>query len=380
MNCKYCKKEIPDESVFCLYCGEKVQRKKREKKKEIPVPKPRQLKSGTWFAQLMVEGQRVPVSAASEAEYYAKARALKSGMLEAAKPDNRLVRDLVNAYIKAREGKISPATIDGYERKAKHNLQPLMDLRVRDLTRSAVQKAIDEEAKHYSGKTVWEAWSLIQSATGTRYEDLVLPDKSPKKKPPVYSFDDIRALLLALAAHGGQVECAGLLAIWMSLRRSEIMGLKWADVRPSSIRVESARVYDKHHKLVEKGTKNQTSERVIPCDAYILDKINALPKESEYVFTMGTTTIWRGIDKVCREAGIPHGYLHGFRHTNASIMEYLGIPAQYSNKRGGWASDHVRQRTYTDAMPEGDRAAAAKIDAFVNGLITNGITNEQKKS
>jgi hypothetical protein len=60
-------------------------------------------------------------------------------------------------------------------------------------------------------------------------------------------------------------------------------------------------------------------------------------------------------------------------------MEYLGIPPQYSNKRGGWASDHVRQRVYTDAMPEGDTAAADKIDTFYNDLITNKITNASKK-
>lgn len=380
MKCRYCSHTVPDDSIFCAYCGERIARKRKEPKKEIAVPTPRKLKSGTWFAQMMVNGQRVPISAPSEAEYYAKARAAKTGLIEAAKPDNRLVRDLVADYIKAREKKLSPATIDGYERKAKYNLQSLMSLRVRDLTKAAAQKAINEDIEKYAGKTVWEAWSLIQSATGIRYPDIILPSKEPKKKPPVYSFEQISALLLALANRGGQVECAALLAIWLSLRRSEIMGLKWEDIRESSIRVESARVYDKTHKLVEKGTKNRTSTRVIPCDAYILDKINALPHDGDYVFTLSTSAIWEGIDQVCKEADIPHGYLHGLRHTNASIMEYLGIPAQYSNKRGGWASDHIRQRTYTDAMPEGDVAAANKIDTFLKGLITDAITNDSEKS
>ena len=366
--------------MFCMYCGERIARKKKEKKKKASVPKPRLLPSGTWFAQMMVQGERVPVSGATEAEYYAKAEAAKLGLIEARKPDNRLVKDLVEEYIKARDGKVSPSTIDGYERKAKSNLQSLYKLRVKDLTQAKIQAAIDEDKKKYAGKTIREALSLVQSATGVRCKGLILPSKRPKKKPPVYTFEQIRALLLELAAYGGQTECAALLAVWLSLRRSEIMGLKWEDIREDSIRVYNARVYDKTHKLVEKETKNETSERIIPCDKYILDKINALPKEGDYVFTLSTAGIWKGIDTVCKNAGIPHGYLHGFRHTNASVMEYLNIPSVYANRRSGHANDHVRKTVYTDVMAEGAVAAANKVDSFYNDLITNKITNGSEKS
>lgn len=368
MKCKYCRREIPDNSMFCNWCG----KKQLKDKTEISVPAPRRLKSGTWFAQVMVKGQRVPVSGDTEAEYYAKARAAKAGLLEAKKPDNRLVKDAVADYIKAREGVVSPATIDGYERKARNNLQDLMPLRVKDLTRSRVQAAIDKEKEHYAGKTIREAWSLIQSATGVTIEDLVLPSKKPQKKPPVYGSADLRRLILALAEIGGEVECAGLLAAWMSLRRSEIFGLRWSDIRSDSIRIEKARVYDKHHKLVEKETKNETSERLIPCDRYILDKINALPHEGERVFRMSTSGIWKGITEACKRAGIKHGYLHGLRHTNASIMELVGVPPVYANKRGGWASDHIRVKTYTDAIPEGDQAAAQMVDDYFRSLFIYG--------
>nr|MBQ4457659.1 tyrosine-type recombinase/integrase [Clostridia bacterium] len=379
-NCKYCKREIPDDSIYCPYCGERLARTKREKKKEISVPKPRQLPSGLWFAQMMVDGERVPISGDTEKEYYVKARAAKAGLIEAHKPDNRIVQDLVKEYIDSREKDpaVSPSTIDGYLRKSKHNLQDLMKLRIKDLSRAAVQRAIDKDKQKYAGKTIWEAWSLIQSATGVRYDDLDFPSRKPRRKPPVYRKEDIRKLIVAFADYGGQVECAGLLAMWLSLRRSEIVGLRWENVLEDSIRIKTARVYDKSHKLIEKDTKTELSERTIPCDDYILQKINALPHDSEYVFTMSTAGIWKGVDTVCRRAGVEHGYLHGFRHTNASVMEYLGVPPKYANERGGWASDHVRQRTYTDAMDEGKVEYAEKINEFFNGLIANGITNENQ--
>ena len=376
MKCKYCKSaDLPDHSRFCPWCGKKLETDKTE----VKVPPPSLLPSGTYFGRVTVQGTRVPVSAPTEEEYYARARAAKLGLIEAKKPDNRIVKDLVADYISSREKSCSPSTIDGYLRKAK-NLQSLQSLRVKDLSKAVVQKAINEELQTYAPKTVYAAWSLIQSATGVRYDDLILPSRKPKKKPPVYSFDNIRSLLLALADYGGQVECAALLAIWLSLRRSEIKGLKWDDILSDSIRIQTARVYDKNHHLVEKDTKNDTSTRTIPCPKYILDKINALPKEGVYVFTMSTAGIWKGIDTVCKTAGIPHGYLHGFRHTNASVMEYLNIPGIYQNRRTGHANDHVRLTVYTDVMAEGARAAAGKIDALFAGLIGNENGNESEKS
>ncbi|MBO7205752.1 MAG: tyrosine-type recombinase/integrase [Candidatus Methanomethylophilaceae archaeon] len=365
MRCKKCKRDIAENSLFCNWCGAK----QIALADEIKVPKPMRKFTGEYTAQVMVDGVRIRVTAETEKEYYAKARAVKKKLVDAKKPDNRIVKDLVSDYISARVGVISPSTLDGYLRKAKSNLQSLMELKVKDLTLQTVQKAVDAEKKKYSGKTIREAWTLISAATGVKLEGLVLPSKAPKRKPPIYSVDDVKRIILELDDYGGEVECAGLLALWCSLRRSEIMGLKWNDIKKGAIVVRSARVYDKDHKLVEKDNKNATSERTILCDNYIIDKLNSLPKTGEYVFTISTAGIWKGIDTVCKKAGVEHGYLHGFRHTNATIMEYIGIPSKYANQRGGWADDHVRQRTYTDLMSEGAEKNANLLDEWFLGLI-----------
>ena len=107
MRCKFCRRDIPENSMFCNWCG----KKQLKDKTEISVPAPRRLKSGTWFAQLMVKGERVPISGSTEAEYYAKARAAKAGLLEAKKPDNRLVKDLVAVTGRGRSVWVQSATL-----------------------------------------------------------------------------------------------------------------------------------------------------------------------------------------------------------------------------------------------------------------------------
>ena len=364
---------MPDGSIFCNHCGEKLI-KTRAQKKEISVPKPEQLKDGRWRIRLMVDGVREPVFGSTAEECRAAARAIKLGVIERSKPDNRLVRDCVDEYITVREqtGTVSPSTIDSYLRRSRNNLQSIMDLKIKELTLEAMQAAVNLDAKKYGGKTIHEAVSLVQSATGLKFPDLVKPSKKPKKKPPVYSSDDIRKLILALADIGGQVEVAGLLAAWLSLRRSEIKGLRWEDVSDNTIQIVKAKVYDKNHKLVEKDTKNETSTRTLLCDPYIMARIKALPRDGTHVISMSTSGLWKGITHACNLAGVEHGYLHGLRHTNASIMALLKIPDVYANKRGGWANSHVRQTVYTDAMSEGEIAAALEVDTYMQGLITYG--------
>lgn len=363
MKCKKCKRDIEDNSVFCNWCGTR-----QIAESVVKLPKPTHNANGTWSAQVMVNGKRVRVTADTEKDYYAKAAAIKAELIEADKPNNKLVSVAVEEYIQAREGIISASTIDGYKRKAKYNLQDLYSLRIKDLTLQVVQNSINLDAKVYAGKTIRSAWALISAATGVKFDKLILPSAKPIKKPPTYSVGEIQSIVLELSKYGGQVECAGLLAMWLSLRRSEIMGLKWSDIGTDCIHVRGARVYDEHHKLVEKQTKTELSERTIPCDEYILTRINALPHDADTVFTISTSGLWEGINKVCKAAGVAHGYLHGFRHTNATVMEYLGVPSLYANRRGGWANDHVRKNTYTDTMTEGDKEQAKKIDTFFSTL------------
>lgn len=71
MNFPYCKSRIPDESVFCMFCGERTARRRREKK-TASYPKHRVLADGSLLGQLMVSGKRETINAANERKYRAR--------------------------------------------------------------------------------------------------------------------------------------------------------------------------------------------------------------------------------------------------------------------------------------------------------------------
>lgn len=84
-------------------------------KKELRVPKPRQLPSGAWSAKVTVNGERVSVTAPTEAEYYVAASAAKLGLIESTKPENRTLRQAIEAYIADSSARLDPSTVQGYE-------------------------------------------------------------------------------------------------------------------------------------------------------------------------------------------------------------------------------------------------------------------------
>ena len=77
MKCKKCKREIADNSIFCNWCGHK----QLTASDDVRVPVPRK-KGNKFVSQIMVGEERVFISANTEEEYYAKARAAKTEQIE----------------------------------------------------------------------------------------------------------------------------------------------------------------------------------------------------------------------------------------------------------------------------------------------------------
>lgn len=338
----------------------------------MKVPAAKKLPSGAWRCQIMVDGTRHSVTAPTKGEAERQAAAIKAGYLDLKKSSGVLtLSDAIDVFIADRASVLSPSTIRGYRIMQRNRFQGLMGRDIHKLTQQELQRAITVESRTASPKTVKNAVALVLAVlkdNGILIQNLKLPQINPKKKRYLQP-EDVGRLKEAVA--GDSCEVPILLAVWLGLRRSEIMGLCWdcVDEDNSTITVRRAYVPDENNRWVLKETtKNSSSQRTIPCPEYIMDKIRALPHNGEQVFRLNPDTIRKHIVRACKAAGIPETTIHGLRHTNAAIMRSLGVDDAHAMARGGWSSEATYKKTYSYVFDSRADAGDRLIDDYLSNL------------
>jgi integrase len=340
----------------------------------MKMPTAKKLPSGKWRAQVMVDGERVSVTADTEKEAVAQAVAIKAGMMEKQKkPDKLTLDEAILGYEAIRENVLSPATIRGYEIVRKNRFKDLMQKDIYKLTKRDIQKAVDAETAFASPKTIANAYGLIRSVLKDHDIDVFgvkLPQKMRQKKTYLSTADIAKFID---AARGDDCEIPMVMAVWLGLRRSEIVGLCWdcVDFNKNTIEIKRTMVPNKDNKFVLKdGAKNEGSQRTIKCPAYIMDKLKEMHHgQAGRVFNVSPETVRRHTHRICEKAGIPDTTVHGLRHTNAAVMVALNITDKYAMARGGWTTENTFKQIYAYVFPEGASQADDIINSFFEGMI-----------
>ena len=328
MKCRNCRRVIETNSIFCNWCGAK----QLKEEAEISVPRPRQLKSGSYSAQIMVAGKRVTVTEDTETKYYAKARSVKAGLIELRnRPVRYTLDELLSRYIQDNDNILSPATIRGYEAIRKHRFVSYSGIYIDSID---WQKMLNEEARIISEKTLKNAWSLVSAALSS--QSIPVPDVNlpmvPKHELPWLDYLQIQVLLAGV--RGSRLECPVILALH-SLRLSELMALHSTDISSDTIHVHGAMVYDRHGCLIEKETnKTDSSARDIPILIPRLLEILPTGKLVDYHLN----SLHKGINSKCRMLGLPEAGVHGLRRSFASLAYHLGWNERTIMAIGGWSN------------------------------------------
>ena len=333
----------------------------------------KKLPSGNWRIQVFVgknaDGSNNMKSFTAPTRW--EAEKIAAEFIEEGRKEKKkfTVAKAVDGYISLKSNVLSPSTIRGYGILRRNRLQSLMPLDIHEVNSFTMQQAINEDAATVSGKTINEAKNLVLTALklyGVKPDICVtLPAKKPtiKNLPTAEEFINI--------IRGTDIELPCLLAVWLSLRISEVRGLQFGDIgKDNRVTVRRSKLYFDGADHVRNVNKTFKSTRMLKVPPYLLNLINAVPHQSddEFIVQMGYQQIRNHMTALLKAHDL-YMTFHDLRHLNASVMLALGIPDKYAMERGGWATNSTLKNVYQHTFSAERDQVDEKIDNYFNGIL-----------
>lgn len=335
------------------------------------------LENGQWRTQVLISEPGAPRKyksfyGLSEDEADFKALEYKLGKKKSDDKSLMTIAQAVDAYIELRRPVLSPSTIRGYVAIQRNYISDtIANKKIADVEYLLIQSEANRLSAEFSVKTAKNTIGLITAAIKVYRQDFAMREISyPKTKKKAYATPDGNGLAeIFRVTQGTNAEVPVLLASWLSLRASEVVGLKWEDIHEDYLNIDTAIVLGESG-AVEKGTKTDGSERKIPLPPFIREKLLALPRTGKHVFEgVSASAISKRFHKVLLKNNLPLCRFHDLRHANASIMLMLGVPDKYAMERGGWTTTSVLKGVYQQTFTSEQKAVAERIDNYFLGLM-----------
>ena len=332
-----------------------------------------QLPSGSWRVRVYDKelGKQVSFTSklegkAGKAEAELMAREYQLGKRQRAKK-GKTVGEYIDEYINLKENILSPTSIAGYRKERRNSLAELCDIPLSELTATDIQAHINKLSLTKSAKTVRCAHGLLVSVLNVFAPDMRITTTLPKMQKKIKQLPTVEEVMKAVI--GSEIELPCLLAMWCSLRMSEIRGVRKSDINNGVLTVQNTIVTADGENIEKQQTKTIESTRQIKLPERIISLINALPKEQVYLTTLSGQALYKRFSRLLEAKGVQHMTFHDLRHMNASVMLALGIPDKYAMERGGWSSPHVMKSVYQHTFTAERQAADDKIDDYFNDIL-----------
>lgn len=352
-----------------------------------------QLPSGSWRAQISVDGRRHSATRGSRVEAREWLRQMKerAGLGLVYEAAQLSLADLLSRWLETKRGHLRPKTIDGYERSVRLHINPYIGTqKIDSINRALVQAWIGELIKRKTGtRSIQLAHLVLQGCLEHALQigmlvhnpaRLVMIPKDKKTEMKVWTESQVSQFLVA--ARGDALEMLYNLALATGMRRGELLGLQWRDIDWSGrIQVvrQAGQMKGGGYEFGE--PKTARGRRMIEVGGGIVDKLRAQEKkvhelhrvfvrswqENDLVFPSerGTPISGSGLDvrfhRLARRAGVPVIRFHDLRHTAATLMLSHGIPPVIVSGMLGH-SPSVLMAKYAHYIPSMQGEAARLMD------------------
>jgi integrase len=350
--------------------------------------------------------KRFPSAAAAEKE----CRQIISdalGKAEAMTADTmQTVNDFItNFYFPGRKDDLHASTLVGYKNLHSRHLKPRFDgLRLCDFKLQVAQEILNRIARenpHLSSQTMkhlkWFSVSVFNFAAQqgafnpeakNPFFETAIPKTPQHRREPtrLATLDQVLDMIDVLDEPAATVVA---MAAFSGLRKSEIQGLCWEDLKGNELHVQRTAWRPTH---VVEQTKTEASRGAVPVipelAKYLEDHRNGFPADG-FIFTgakMGRpldlhNLANRVIRPILKKKGIPWCGWHGFRRGLATNLYELGVEAKTRQAILRHADVSVTEKHYVKPVSEVSAAAMRKFQDVLKAKMKARATlrKAQKK-
>ena len=311
------------------------------------------------------------------------------------------VQDLLESYIAyCRTLGRKATTLHGYEVTAGRCYPLIGTILAKSLTTYRLEKFVAEMGeKGLSAKTIKNTMGLLSAAydhaifIGQLKENpckrVALPKLTPKDIR-IFYLEEIPHFLEAIADVDLNEKVAYELALFLGLRRSEILGLRESDV---DIVKGLVYVHNTRHRVdgkdIEADTKTKRSTRVLALpDILILDIARLIEVHRQFPYEktdfliqdgvgnpLGGQALSSRLTRLEQKQGLPTVTMHGLRHTYASLLHSQGVDMAHISAELGHSNLTTTANIYTHIFQSATNASRGIANTINNLSITqkNGV-------
>ena len=327
--------------------------------------KAKKLPSGSWSVYPCVNGVRRRFTGKNKRQVEADAAAwVNENRAERARGS---FNESVVKFFEAKEGKLSPATIRGYQNVYKQMKKKFPRLCAREcisITAGDLQDMVDDlEEDGYSPKTIRNYTGFVSSVMAFKHVRMPVVDLPPSRKEELTIPDEFtvtRLLHLAWELEDRQLWTCIALGAMGPLRRGEVCALREEDVDfdAGTIHVCHDVVRGPDREWIFKEPKTASSDRVLLMPSRVMEQIRRQGfyekpgLQGEYVVSFYPDAMYNRYRRFLLKNDIPYFRFHDLRHYCASMLHAKGYPDAYIQARTGHAGPEVLRRVYTHALTD----------------------------
>lgn len=285
----------------------------------------------------------------------------------------------------------APKTHQGYELAVRRHILPTLGRkRLRQLSVTDVRRLVQRLTDAGLGvRMVQFVHAVLRNALESAVRDEAIPRNVARLvqvKTPTYDIgrglSTVQARALLTAARDERLEALYVLAVYLGLRRGEVLGLRWADVDLDEARLQVVQTLQRVDGALRfLPPKSRHSRRTVPLPvpcvealrqhsvAQCRERLAAGAEWSDtglvFITTFGTPiepdNLRRSWNRIRSATGDPPARFHDLRHTCVSLLLDAGVPPHVVREIVGHSAIDVTMTIYAHTSLDEKRTAMLRL-------------------